>query len=448
MQTRDKTELFETMPVPRAIVSLVIPTIISQIIVVVYNIADTFFISKMNDPNQVAAATLCMPPFLILSALANLFGIGGASLIARCLGSGKREKGTAVAAFSMWSAGVLALIYGVVFFSLRSVIFPLLGSDSFTYGFCCDYALWTIAVGGIPTVLSACFSHMVRAEGYAKEASFGIAMGGLLNIFLDPVFIFVFKLGVKGAAMATMLSNLAATVYFIILIIKHREVSVIRFSPKHYSTADGIPKEVVLVGLPSFLIMMMSVVSNITLNKLVVSYSNKAIAGMGIAKKTDMFAFAFTNGMAQGVLPLIAYNYASKDLDRMKKAARLAFLYSFCLAAICSIGLFAGAVPIIRAFINEAETVAYGQHFLRIICVTIPCTSITMMIITMFQAIGQKTRPMFLSLLRKGCLDIPFMFLMRALMGMNGIPYAAPIADTLAMLISVIVFIPFWKKIR
>ena len=448
MQKTDKTELFETMPVPRAIISLAIPTIISQIIVVVYNIADTFFIGRMNDPNQVAAATLCMPPFLILSAVANLFGIGGASLIARCLGSGQREKGTAAASFCMWSAAGVAVIYGVLFYSLRSVIFPLLGSDEFTYGFCCDYALWTIAAGSIPTVLSACFSNMVRSEGYAKEASFGIAMGGLLNIALDPVFIFVFGLGVKGAAMATMLSNLASTVYFIILIIKHREVSVIRFSPKYFSTADGIPKEVVLVGLPSFLIMLMSVVSNITLNKLVVSYSNKAIAGMGIAKKTDMFAFAFTNGMAHGTLPLIAYNYASGDFSRMRKSAQLAFIYSFCLAAVCSIGLFSGAVPIIRAFINDTETVAYGQHFLRIICVTIPCTSITMMVITMFQAIGQKTRPMFLSLLRKGCLDIPFMFLMRALMGMNGIPYAAPIADLLAMMIAVIVFLPFWKKLR
>ena len=444
----DKTELFERMAVSKAIISLAIPTVISQVITVVYNIADTFFVGRMNDPDQVAAATLCMPPFLVLTSLANLFGIGGASLISRSLGCGDREKGTKSACFSMWTAGGIALVYGMLLFIFRSPVLHMLGANDQTYGFCADYIFWTITVGGIPTVLSACFSHMVRSEGYSKEASFGVAMGGILNILLDPLFIFPLKLGVKGAAIATMLSNLAAMVYYIILIAKRRSVSVIRFSPKYYPGSAEIPKEIVLVGLPSCLIMFMGTISNTVLNKLVVSYSNNAIAGMGIAKKVDTLAFAFTNGMTQGVLPLVAYNYASGDHERMRKAAKLAFLYAFCLAAACGVLLFTCAVPILKAFIEDAQTVAYGQHFLRIICVTVPLTAITNMSITMFQAVGQKKRPMLLSLLRKGCLDIPFMFIMRALLGMNGIPYATPIADAIAMTVALILFIPFWKKLE
>ncbi len=444
---KDKTELFERMPVASAIVLLAIPTIISQIIHVVYSIADTFFIGQLNDPNQVAAATLIMPPFLLLAAISNLFGIGGASLISRSLGAGDREKARRCAAFCMWSAAGVAFIYGLAMFLFRSTIFPILGSDEYTYGYCTAYALWTLAIGAVPTVLNPCLAHMVRAEGYSKEASFGVAMGGILNMALDPLFIFPLGMGVAGAAIATMLSNLAATVYFIILIMKKRDVMTIRFSPRNYTVKGGIPKEVLLVGLPSCLLMLMSTLSNTILNKLVVSYSNQTIAGMGIGKKIDTFAFAFTNGMTQGVLPLIGYNYASGDHERMRKAARLSFLFAFGLAAASAVFLFTCAVPLVRAFIDDAATVAYGQHVLKIICVTVPCTSVTMMIITMFQATGQKVKPMLVSLMRKGCLDIPFMFLMDHLYGADGIPFATPIADVLAMIIAAAVFIPYWRKI-
>ena len=209
---KDKTELFERMPVASAIISLAIPTIISQIIHIVYGIADTFFIGQLNDPNQVAAATLIMPPFLLLAAISNLFGIGGASLISRSLGAGDRDKARRCASFCMWTAAGVALIYGLIMFTFRSVIFPLLGSNEFTYKYCTSYALWTLAIGAVPTVLNPCLGHMVRAEGYSKEASFGVGMGGLLNMVLDPIFIFPLGLGVAGAAIATMLSNLVATV--------------------------------------------------------------------------------------------------------------------------------------------------------------------------------------------------------------------------------------------
>ena len=447
-QTTDKTELFRSMPVHKAIVALAIPTVISQVIAVIYNMADTFFIGQMNDPNQVAAATLCMPLFLVLFGTSNLFGIGGASLVSRCLGAGNREKARRCASFSMWTASGVALIYGIVMRLLCPVILPGMGADQYTYGFCSSYLFWTVTVGSIPTVLSAVLSHLVRSEGYSKEASFGMAMGGILNIALDPLFIFPLKLGVAGAAMATMLSNTVSMVYFIILVLKKREVSVIRFSPSNYSAREGIPKEVILVGFPSFALMLMSTASNLVLNKMVVSYSNQAIAGMGIAKKIDTLAFAFTNGMTQGVLPLIGYNYASGDHERMRAVIRRSFLYAFLLVFASAVLLFTCAVPIMRFFIDDAVTVSYGQHFLRIICITTPLTAITMMIITTFQAMGQKGKPLFLSFMRKGLVDIPFMFLMNSLAGADGIPWATPIADVIALTIALSLFIPFLKKIK
>lgn len=444
----NSTELFEQMPVSKAVITLVIPTVISQIITVIYNIADTFFIGQMDNPNQVAAATLIMPPFVMLTGIANLFGIGGSSLISRSLGAGDRKKAEKCASFSIWTAAAAALVYGLFIYFLRPVLFPFLGTDTNTYVYCTDYVLWTICVGSVPTVLNMCLAHLVRAEGYSREAGFGVALGGILNMALDPIFMFPLKMGLIGAAVATMLSNVIACGYFILLLHKNKDNTVIHFSPQKYSLRHGIPKEILLVGFPSFIMTLMSIFSNTVLNKMVVSYSNQAIAGMGIAKKIDMLAFAIANGMAQGVLPLIGYNYTAKNTSRMRSAIKTAFLYSFSVAAVGAVLLFVCAVPVVRFFIDEAETVSYGQHFLRIICITCPVISVTMMIISIFQATGQKTKPMILSLLRKGGLDVPFMFVMNAAAGADGIPWATPIADVLAMLTALILFVPYWKQVN
>lgn len=410
--------------------------------------ADTFFIGQMNDPNQVAAATLAMPPFVMLTGIANLFGIGGSSLISRSLGAGDREKAKKCAAFSIWSAAVLALIYGIVLYQLRPTIFPLLGTDEFTYGYCSDYFLWTIAIGGIPTVLNACLAHLVRAEGYSKEASIGLALGGIANIILDPIFIFTLGLGITGAAIATMLSNAIAMIYFICLIRKNEESTVINFSLKNYTLSSGIPKEILLVGLPSFIMLLMGTFSNLVLNKLVSSYSNQAIAGMGIAKKIDILAFAIANGMTQGVLPLIGYNFAAKNYTRMRAVIKTAFLYTLAVAVAGTLLLFFGSVHLVRFFINDTATVEFGQYFLRAISVTCAAISVTMMIITVFQSTGRKLQPMILSFVRKGGFDIPLMFVLNSAAGFEGIAWATPISDALAMLIALALFIPYWMKLR
>ena len=443
----DNTALFEKMPVPKAVITLVIPTIISQIITVIYNMADTFFIGQMNDPNQVAAATLAMPPFVMLTGIANLFGIGGSSLISRSLGAGDREKAKKCAAFSIWSATVLALIYGIVLYMLRPTLFPLLGTDEFTYDYCSDYFLWTIAVGSVPTVLNACLAHLVRAEGYSKEASFGLALGGIVNIILDPILIFAFELGIAGAAIATMLSNTIAMIYFIVLLRKNEKTTVINFSIKNYTLSSGIPKEILLVGLPSFIMLLMGTFSNLVLNKLVVSYSNQAIAGMGIAKKIDILAFAIANGMTQGVLPLIGYNFAAKNYTRMRAVIKTAFLYTLTVAIAGTLLLFFGSVPLVRVFIDDAATVEFGQYFLRAISVTCAAISVTMMIITIFQSTGRKIQPTILSFIRKGGFDIPLMFILNSAAGFEGIAWATPISDALAMLVALALFIPYWKKL-
>lgn len=446
MKTKEEI-LFEDAPVGRAVLSLILPTIISQLITVVYNMADTFFIGQIGDPNQVAAVSLCMPMFVFLTGFANLFGIGGSSLMARSLGAGNAHKARQTAAFSLWTASVVSLIYGVALMLSQSTLLPLVGANDETYDFCRQYMFWTITVGALPTVLNQTLAHLVRAEGRSSQASFGVAMGGVLNMLLDPLFIFGMRLEIAGAAIATMVSNLIATVYYIALLSRRHSSTDISFNIKYYTWGSGIPKEVFLVGLPSYLMNLMGVVSNITINKLMSGYSNAAVAGIGVAKKIDMLTFAIATGMSQGVLPLIGYTYSARRFERMKAALKTDFLLSFGTAVVCTIFLFTCAGPIVQAFINDPETVQYGQLFQRIICITGPCISVTMLAITSFQSVGKKAQPAVLSLLRKGGLDIPFMLLLDRLFGVTGIVWATPISDLCAMLVAIIMFVHFWRRL-
>ena len=328
----------------------------------------------------------------------------------------------------------------------RDRLLPLIGTNETTYPLVYQYLLWTTVIGAVPTVMNTLFSHLVRTEGKAKSASFGVTLGCVLNILLDPLFIFVFKMGIMGAAAATMVSNGIAMLYFVILILRDRE-TVISLHPRYFTLGERIPSEILITGFPSFLMVLMSFLSNTFLNTLVSGYSNEAMAGMGIAKKIDMVGFAIAQGMTQGVLALIGYNFAAGNRERMRDTIKTTLLYSTGIAAVFTVLLFLFAPVITRSFIQNEQTVAYGSRFMRVMCVTCPAASVTMMVVTVFQATGEKLRPMLVSMLRKGGLDIPFMLLYNALTGVEGIAYATPTADLLTMTIGILLIIPYWKKI-
>lgn len=304
-----------------------------------------------------------------------------------------------------------------------------------------------MGIGAVPTVLNAAIAHLIRSEGYSFQAGFGVAFGGILNIVLDPVFIFLFKMEIAGAAIATMLSNLAATVFFLLFLFKIRRNTAITPSPRYFTIGRGIPAEVLSIGLPSFVITLMSTVSNLTMNKMISGYSNEAVAGMGIAKRIDLMAFAIAQGMTQGTLPLIGCNYSSGNHKRMLSALKVLLIDCLVVAVDGMALMFLGATAITRCFINDAATVEYGRSFLRIVCIACPTTALNFLAITIFQATGKKVQPLILSLLRKGGLDIPLMILFNSLIGVSGIAWATPLADAVALVVSLILTIPYLKRL-
>ena len=445
--------VFTEYPVLRAVLALAIPTVISQVILVIYNMADTFFIGLAGSDAMITAVTVCMPAFMFLSAISNLFGVGGASVIARALGADAPKRARSTASFAFWGCVALALAYALGALALiHPFIDALGGSDPRVHGEACRYLRWTVVVGGLPTALNALLGHLVRSEGRSVHAGFGIALGGVLNIALDPLFMFVLlKPGneVAGAAIATFLSNLIAALYFLAVIWRNRQRSVLSLRPTRRALEDGIPGDVLATGLPACLMTLCENVSYAVLDNLMSLSGMVMQAGIGVAKKVNMLAHCMARGMAQGVLPLIGYNYAARNYRRMKSAVLLSASISVALATACMAVCLLFSRGLIGVFIqHDSPSVDYGAHFLRILCLGGPFSACAYAFISFFQAAGQSLKSFLLAILRKGLLDIPLMFLLLRPFPIYGIVWATPIADIACCGVSVALFTRFLRTLR
>ena len=327
-----ETELFETMPIKRAVLALIGPTVLSQLIMLIYNMADTWFIGQTGDTFQVAAVTVSYPMFMLLNAIANLFGIGGGSYISRLLGSGEGAKAGQIASFAIWASAGVTLIFSVLLSIFCTPALALLGGYGRTADYAADYLFWTVVIGGVPTVLSVVLGSLLRAQGKAKTASIGIALGGILNVVLDPIFIFVLDMDVAGAALATGLSNVASMLYLLYAVIHSRHGSLLkmRFLPSRLDRHSAM--EMLSIGTPAALQVLLSSVSNSVMLRLVGGYAASAISGMGIMQKVEIIPFQIVMGVSTGVLPLVAYNFASGNRERMQAAVRFALTLGFGIA--------------------------------------------------------------------------------------------------------------------
>lgn len=411
----------------------------------VYNLADTFFVGQTGDPNQVAAVTLAFPAFWTLSALASLLGVGGSSLISRSLGAQKPARARQTSVFCVFSAIAVTLFYSLLVLIIRRPFLALLGAGPNTEAFTNDYLFWVLVIGGVPTVLGMVFGHLVRAEGGAKQASIGMSLGGILNIVLDPIFILTMGMGIKGAAIATMISNVATVCYFLVYLHRTRGKTIISVNPGNFKPERELAAAVISVGLPAALQTCLSVVSNTTLNKLASAYGETAIAAVGIVKKIDMLPMNVTLGLSQGVLPLIGYNYAAKNYRRMKKTSSFTRIVAVSFSLFCVLIFELFANQIVDFFIRDTETVRLGADFLRILCLTTPMMAISFLIITMFQAVGKGKHALVLSIFRKGSIDIPLMILMDRLIPLYGLLCVQPMVDTLSVVLAFTLYRGFSK---
>ena len=442
-----KREVFEKMPVPKALATLAIPTIISQIITMIYNLADTFFIGMANDPSKTAASSVAFTLVFMMNCVPNLFGVGGGSLISRLMGEKKDGDAASVASFAFYGTLLTAAVYSLAVLVFMDPILSFLGATSGSIVYAREYAFWVVVIGAIPATLSMTMAQLLRSEGFASKASIGLGFGGIMNIILDPVFMFlILEPGneVKGAAIATMISNTLVLVYFIVTYFIIRKKTVISLDPRKANPKWEYIVSVFAVGIPSAIGSLLACLSNIVINRLASGYSDQygdvPVAAIGIAKKIDMLPMNVGFGLVQGMMPLVAYNYASGDHKRMRAIARTARNAGMIFAGFCVVVFQIFATQIAGIFNGHEQTVEMSTNFLRILCVAVPFMIFNLQISFTFQAMGKGKESLILSSLRQGVVNIPLLFVMNELFGLYGIVWTQLISDIITGVISYAVY--------
>ena len=425
---------------------MILPAVISQLIVLIYNMADTFYVGQTNNPYMVAGTSLILPMFNITLCLAGLAGVGGGSLVSRLLGQGRTEEARRVGAFSLYLGVLISALFAIVMALFMEPILSLLGAGENTYQYARQYALCVIVAGGVPTVLSNVLSNLLRSIGRSKEAGFGIILGGILNILLDPLFMFVLLpdgMEVLGAGVATCLSNCVACCFFFVVLARMGPGCVITFSPK-----GGLPQKksiaaVFAVGVPSAVSTFLFDLDYVILDKLMVSYHDLALAAIGVVLKVERFPLNVGIGICQGIMPLVAYNYTAGNRERLREIIRLARKLGLVIA-LASIVLYELlAAPLTSLFLREATASGLAASFLRVRVLATPLMFLSFFTVYLFQAFGKGHISLFLGTTRWLAFNIPMLFLLNAVFGMYGLVWSQVTADTLTVILSFLVYFRF-----
>ena len=441
MNSRDRIELFEKMPVKRAVIKQIMPAVASQMVAVIYSLADTYFVGMLNSPAQTAAVTVVAPCFIMLTAVANLFGVGGSSLIARKLGQRRESEAREVSAVAFWWGLISAAAFCILFAALERPILFLCGADDQSLGYAIRYAGWAVMLSGTFTVSSAVSANILRAEGSAGTASRGLALGGIMNIILDPLFILpeFLGMGAEGAGLATALSNIISALFLLVCLLRKKQ-SVICIDPRLVNKTREHIRPILSIGFASAIQLMLTMVGVAAQAKFVSAYTTEAVAALGIVKKLDQLPLYFTIGVSIGLLPLLAYNHAAGNEQRRSDAFRFGCSLALIVASACVVVYELFAPQLAALFIDDALTVDYAAGFLRRMVLAMPLMALAHPFITQFQAMGRVKESLICSMLRKGVLDIPLLFLFDALLPLYGCMWVQPVVDAVSLVVALILY--------
>ena len=450
MEDAKKTELFESLPIPKAVMQLAIPTVISSLVMVLYNLADTYFVGMLNDPIQNAAVTLAAPVLLAFNAVNNLFGVGSSSMMSRALGRGDMDTVYKSSAFGFYCALISGILFSLLYTVFSAPLLVVLGASEETAKATGEYLLWTVSFGAAPAILNVVMAYLVRAEGAALHASIGTMSGCFLNIILDPIFILPWglNLGAAGAGCATFLSNCVACLYFFVLLFVRRGRTYVCISPRQFRPTVRIVRGVCGVGVPASIQNLLNVTGMTVLNNFAASFGSDAVAAMGIAQKINTVPFQIALGISQGIMPLISYNYASGNTRRMKKTFFFTARISLMFLILVMLGYLFFADSLVRMFMQNEGIVAYGTAFLRGMCLAMPFLCMDFLAVGVFQACGLGKNAFVFAILRKIVLEIPALFLLNWLFPLYGLEYAQLVAEVILAAAAVIVLARLFRRLE
>lgn len=438
------------MPVPKAVAKLAIPSVIGSIVMVLYNLADTYFVGLINLPAETAAVTFAAPVLLAFNAMTNLFGAGCSSLMSRALGKRDYDTVTRTSTFGFYGALVCAVMMSILTTVFQPGLLRLLGVDEAAEAATKAYLFWTVTCGAVPSILNIVMANMVKAEGAALHASIGTVSGCILNIILDPIFIMPWGLGMNasGAGCATFLSNSAACLYFFVLLYVKRGNTFVSLDIRKFTLRREVAGGVCAVGIPASIQNLLNVTGMTVLNNAVSAFGTAAVAAMGITHKVNLVPVYFTMGLGQGIVPLVGYNYASGNTKRMKDTVSftLKIMTYFIVAATLLYWIFAGSI--IGLFMENGEIVGYGTRFLRGFSLGLPFLTVDFFAVAIFQAVGMGKESLIFAILRKIVLEIPAIILLNKLWPLYGIAYSQLVAEVILCAAAVIVLMKLIKRLE
>ena len=438
MQESNATELFEKAPVSQAVLKSALPAMAAMLMVLIYNLADTFFVGQTHDAYQVAAVSLAMPVFLMFMAVGTVFGMGGTSVISRALGQGRTDYAKKVCSFCMWGCVVVGVIMAALFLIFMEPILTMVGASEGTWAYAKSY-LTIVSFGGPFVLISNAFSNIVRAEGKSAEAMMGQLLGNLLNVILDPIMILLLGWNITGAAIATLIGNIVGACYYILYFVRGK--SSLSVSIKELSQPEKVCGPVCAIGIPAALGSVLMSVAQIIINSQLAKYGDMAVAGMGVAMKVVTITGMVCMGLGQGVQPLLGYCVGAKLWERFKKAFRFSMLFALSLGAVLTVICYLFTNQIVSAFLSDPAAYSYAVEFSRILLTTSFLFGVFCVLINTLQAMGAATPALIINLSRQGIIFIPALFILQAVVGINGLIWAQPVADLLSIGLAAILYI-------
>ncbi len=436
------TSVYEEKNISKAITRVGLPAMLGQLTTLIYNIADTFFVSLTKEPATIAAVTLCAPILLIIMSVACIFGMGGSSVIARLLGEEKKKEAGATMNFSVYAmalSGVITLALGLAFLQPLAKIS---GADANNIAYTCDYLKW-IFIGAPFIMLANGFVHLFRSAGLIKEGTIGLILGNVINMVLDYIFIAILGWGTAGAALATSLGFVCSTIYYIACMIReeYKGNQLVPLTPKCFLPNAVMIRNVLSIGIPGALITVLMSVSNIILNNYISIYGSDAVASYGIAYKLDMIPILLSVGLSQGVAPLVGYCYGGNEKKRMSDIVKYTVLYGIFMGGVFTAVFVLFGKPLAAIFLQDSVLIEQTGYFLKVLCLSAPMLGVINMTTSYFQALGKAIKSLTITTLRNAALFIPGVMILNHFWKLNGVIAAQPVVETILTIICIFMYI-------
>lgn len=438
-----ENELFEKTPIHTAYFKLALPVVVGMVVSIVYNVTDTYFVSHTQNTNLVAGVSICAPLFTLSIALGDIWGIGGSSIISRLFGEKKDNEGKLVSGFCFYAAIICGVFVTALLLLFQNPILHLLGANSSTLEYASQYYFYLSL--GIPITLPyLTLGNILRTEGLSLASMIGTVTGAIVNIILDPLFIFVFGLGAAGAAIATVLGNTVACIILIVLLLnKSKKLTV---SWKFIGISKTQLYSIFALGIPASVTNIMQSFCIALTNRFLITYGTEKVAAMGIAMKVNTIAVLVMVGFAFGAQPLLGYSYGAKNEKRLKQIIRFDLLIEIGVGIFIAGSLILFAPQIIKLFMNDGNIVAAGTPILRWLLVTAPFIGIVLVFTTLFQAMGKAVPALILSISRQGVIFAVCLIVFSHFMGYTGIICSQAVADTITAFIALSLYTIIYRK--